>query len=657
MQVTTARLGDLAREPRSSIIMTVYKKPSLGVFAILLFALMLAGCAQQLREAQNRTMGTPASTPDQAIAEGDYARAAELYAQASTTASDPDRARQLRFEAGLAAAQAGDAAMAKQILASFPPSTLNDLERARYELARREVNLVGTAPAAALEQLPPPGSGTPPQVAERVWEKRAQLHFEQNQLIAGIGALVQRGVWLVDDQMLRGNDDAIYSKALDALSAGQGPQSQAAQNADQTTVGWLALADIGQRRWNSRRERDQALAAWEERYPQHPATRAVLEQRFDYRARTSPVERDRPGQRFGQAPRPQSDTVALALPMTGKFANAAEAIRDGFMFAFENDSSAPARPIIYDTNTMSANELVRRAESDRVGILVGPLDKPKVAEMARLNSQIPTIGLNYSDTPDSRAGFYQFALAPEDEAREVARQASQKGRNRALALVPSGDWGRRVFTAFRMELEKQGGQVVDQATYDPSEPDHRDPIQRLLKSYRGSGADFIFVAGQPDQARLIRSQLRYYRARNLSMLTTSHAYTGTPNAGDDIDLNGVEFVDMPWVVGDGDFLESRRAEAEQRYGSTAKHYKRLFAMGMDAWKLTDRIAEQGLRPDDLFEGMSGVLKVNPDGTIRRYLAWAVFRDGEPQLVEMPSLSDARSDQGGSSADSRDPWAR
>ncbi|MES1949456.1 LppC lipoprotein [Salinisphaera sp. S4-8] len=636
--------------------MTIYKKPSLGVLALLLFALTMAGCAQQLRDAQSRDSAAPATSPEQAIAQGDYARAAQLYAQASASESNPDRSRQLRFEAGLAAAQASDAQMAKQILSSFPPSTLNDLERARYELARREVNLVGTPPASALEQLPPPSSGTPPAVAERVWEKRAQLYFQQNDLIAGINALVQRGVWLVDDRMLRGNDDAIYSKSLDAITAGQGPQSPAAQNADKTTVGWLALAEIGQRRWNSRNERDRALAAWEERFPQHPATRAVLRERFDYRPRTSPVERNRPGQRFGQAPRPQSDTVALALPLTGQFANAAEAIRDGFLFAYEHDSSAPSRPIIYDTNTMSANELLRRAQSDRVGILVGPLDKPKVAEMARLNSPIPTIGLNYSDTPNTRAGFYQFALAPEDEAREVARQTADKGRRRALALVPSGDWGRRVFTAFREAFESRGGQIVDQATYEPSEPDHRDPIQRLLQSSRsGGGADFIFVAGQPDQARLIRSQLRFYRARRLPMVTTSHAYTGTPDPGNDIDLNGVEFVDMPWVVGEGDFLDTRRGEAEQAYGATAKHYKRLFAMGMDAWKLTDRIAEQGLQPNDLFEGMSGVLKVNPDGTIRRYLAWAVFRDGEPQLMAMPSINDARNDQ--ATSNSQDPWAR
>ena len=629
--------------------MIVSRKPSLGVFALFLFALTLGGCAQQMRQTSPDAAPAPASSPTQAIAAGDYARAAELYMQASSRESNPDRSRRLRFEAGLAAAQAGNVSMAQQILDSFTPSSLQRLDRGRYELARREISIASLPPSQALDRLPPPSSGTAPEIAERVWEKRAQLHFEQNDLIAGIGALVQRGVWLVDDQMLRGNDNTIYDNALDAISLGQGPQSPAARDADQTTIGWLALADIGQRRWSSRNERDRALRDWEQRFAQHPATRAVLEDRFNYRPATSPAQREPGQQAFGEAPRPQNDSVALALPLTGKFENAAKAIRDGFMFAYENDDTAPSRPMIYDTNTMSATDLQRRAESDRVGVLVGPLDKPKVAEMSRLNSRIPTVGLNYRDSPDARPGFYQFALAPEDEAREVARHAADEGHRGALALVPSGGWGSRVFDAFREAFEQRGGQLVNYATYEPSEPDHRDPIQAVLRNR--SGADFIFVAGQPDQARLIRSQLRYYRARNLPMFTTSHAYTGTVNAGDDIDLNGVGFADMPWVIGQGNFLEARRTEAEQRYGTTAKHYKRLFAMGMDAWRLTDRIAAQGLSGGDVFEGMSGVLKVNPDGTIRRYLAWAVFRNGEPQLVEMPSMSDARND-----TSSRDPWA-
>ncbi len=629
-------------------------KPNIRALSLWLIVLALAGCATQMQSPPSATPSASSTDPRVAEANGDYERAANLYMQASANTSDTDRGRQLRLEAGLAAAQAGNVSMARQILASIQPSTLSALDRRRYALAEREIDIANMSPDRALAQLPPPNSGVPPVIAERVWEKRAQLHFAQNALISGIGDLVQRGVWLVDEPALQANDERIYNRALDSIALGQGPQSPAARDADATTRGWLALADIGQRQWASRDARDQSLAAWESEYPRHPATRSLLEQRFNYRASTTPAT-TQPGtpMQSQPAPRPSSNTIALALPLSGKFANAAEAIRDGFLFAYGNARTELSQPLIYDSSTLSAGQILDRARSDNVGIIVGPLDKPKVADIARQSSDIPEVALNYIDDPNSRPGFYQFALAPEDEAAAVARHAGEQGYSRALALVPKGDWGSRVFDAFRATFNERGGQVVNYATYEPSEHDHRGPIQSVLSSYQGGGgADFIFVAAQPAQARLIRSQLRFYHATNLPMLATSHIYTGTVDTGNDIDLNGVGFADMPWVIGSGNFLDTRRQEAAQRYGDVATRYSRLFAMGMDAWKLTDGIAREGLSSGDVFEGMTGVLSVEPDGHVKRYMAWAVFRGGAPQLVEMPNPSDAENDQMRTA-----PWAR
>lgn len=627
--------------------------PKLRALSLWLILAALAGCATQMQSPSGTSEPAPDNDPKAAEARGDYQRAASLYMQAATDTRDVEQSRALRLEAGLAAAQAGEAAMARQVLASIQPSTLSELDRRRYALAEREIEIAGVAPDRALTQLPPPTSGVPPVIAERVWEKRAQLHFAQNDLIAGISDLTQRGVWLVDDAMLRGNDQRIYDRALDSIALGQGARSVGARDADSTTLGWLALADIGQRQWASRQARDEALTAWENEYPGHPATRTLLQDQFDYRPSTTPAERspsDMP--MSGEVPRPTSDIVALALPLTGKYSNAAAAIRDGFMFAYGNTRTTAPQPLIYDSNALSASQIVDRARSDNAGILVGPLDKPKVTEIARLSNDMPEVALNYIDEPNTRPGFYQFALAPEDEASEVARHASEQGYARALALVPTGDWGSRVFDAFRSTFNDNGGQVVNYATYDSDQHDHRGPIQSVLADYRNKSADFIFVAAQPPQGRTIRSQLRFYHASNLPVLSTSHIYTGTRDTGEDIDLNGVGFADMPWVIGAGDFLDARRQQAAQRYGSSATRYSRLFAMGMDAWKLTARIADRGLQAGDVFEGMTGVLAVQPDGHIERYLAWAVFRGGAPQLVEMPNPGDAQTDTGRT-----EPWAR
>jgi len=618
-------------------------KPFAQIFCVILASFLLAACAGRLAgtSSPNRAL-SPVEAADQAAAQSDYAQAADLYLQAAQQAANADSRQRLRLEAGLAAAHAGRVQMARQILSKFQPSTLGALDRERYELARTEVQIADLTPGEALTRLPPPSRGTPPEIAELVFQKRATIYFAQNDIIQGIHNLVQRDVWLTEPRAQRSNDNTIYDKALDAIAFGQGPDSRVARDADSTTRGWLALAAIGQRRWASRADRDQALADWEQQYRGHPAARHILEERFNYARTIDPAQRQtgESGQQRGPAPRPTSDTVALALPLSGNFSSAAGAIRDGFMFAYNNDSTAPARPLVYDTSTMSAGDILDQARRDNIGTLVGPLQKSSVSNIARRDSQILNIALNYTDGQSNRPGFYQFALSPEDEAKAAARHALDQGYTRALALVPQGDWGDRVIDAFREQINSEGGTLVDYATYDDNRPDHRQTIQSVLRGYeQGGDIDFIFVAAQPDQGRQIRSQLRYVGATQLPMLSTSHIYTGTPDASSDIDLNGVRFVDLPWVVGDGGTLASRRNQAEQRFGDAAKSYKRLFAMGMDAWLLADRIVSGGLSTGDTFEGMTGVLAVTPDGSIRRYLATAVFRNGEPRLLDMPTLRD------------------
>ena len=121
-----------------------------------------------------------------------------------------------------------------------------------------------------------------------------------------------------------------------------------------------------------------------------------------------------------------------------------------------------------------------------------------------------------------------------------------------MTLVPQSDWGRRVQAAFAEEFAAAGGQVVDQADYLPSTADFNEILRRLLRTtgQRGSAprpdAQFIFVAAQPVHGRLIRTQLRFNYASALPMYATSDIYD--PAGPGNVDLDGVIFPDMPWVL-------------------------------------------------------------------------------------------------------------
>lgn len=627
--------------------------PALTGVLVAAIVSLLAGCAATSNpgwpgnnRGGNASMsGQPAAAAQDAVAHGDYGRAAQLYIRAAGQASQPDAQRNYRFEAGLAAAQAGDAQTARQMLASINPTALGDVDHSRYNLAQREIAIADLSPEDALAHLPPPSDNTAPAVAERVWEKRASLQFAANQPVAGLQALVQRGAWLSDPALVAANDQRLYDEAGNAVGLGIGPDSPDASQADAVTRGWLALAAIGQRQFASRQDLESALAQWQQAYPGHPANRHVLADTFDYHntMAVTPVERGMPGNGAGttgtiKAPNGQ---VALALPVSGRFENAAQAIRDGFDFAYQNNSAGLPAPLFYDSTNESAASLAARARQDNIGVLVGPLAKEQVTDMAGQSLPIPVVALNTIDQPVQRDAFYQFGLDPADEAASAARHALDQGYHNALVLVPSGEWGQRVLDGFRKTLSGEGGQVLAYRSYNGDSHDHSAAIQQVLGGGNQARADFIFVAAQPTQARLIRSQLKYYDASDLPMVTTSHAFSGQVDRGSDIDLNDVHFVDMPWLLGTGATISRLRSQANSTYGDEATAYARLFAMGMDAWVLAEHAANNQLAPNQPLEGMTGVLSVEPSGHVTRYLGWAVFRNGTPQTIGLPSLSDAR----------------
>ncbi len=601
---------------------------------------ILAGCAA-LPNGGGR--GGPVDRAAAAASRGEPSQASVLYEQAAQAASEPRRSP-LYLRAAEAAVEAGDGARAQQMLNQVDANTLGADDEARLVSVKLRAEVAGLSPAEALERIAPPSAGASPLVAARTWSLRAELLFEAGRTIDGVHALVQRSVWLLEPRAIRRNNERIWER----LRAAQSPERDRAAlaSADSITRGWVELAGIAGQVTPDRDTLTRDLQAWEQRHPGHPATRHILPERLGYQ----PMSPDIPGA-GGRGAR----VVGLALPLSGQFAAAAGAVRDGFLAGYYEESTPRADVRIYDTNRQrNVAATIDQARADGVGILVGPLGKAQVADLTGIPQlPMPVLALNYQDNADQFPGFYQFGLAPEDEARAVAHRATAEGWRRAIALVPDGEWGQRVLGAFEQALHYAGGELVDYATYDTSQNDHAEPIKRVLR-YTGvreeqarevatnadgepiergrrQDVDFVFLAAQPNHARLIRTQLRFYRAARLPVLATSHAYTGQVDPDRDIDLNGLLFADMPWVLSREDV--PRLAQIAARWPEDADRYPRLFGMGLDAWRLAARIRAGEMRAGDLFEGATGELYLEPDGQIRRRLDWGKFSGGKPTPIE------------------------
>jgi hypothetical protein len=347
--------------------------------------------------------------------------------------------------------------------------------------------------------------------------------------------------------------------------------------------------------------------------------------------------------------------IALLLPLSDRLKEASEAARDGFLSAYYQLPSE-TRPAlrIYDI-LQDAAGTYRQALAAGASFVIGPLSKTQVAEVSTVaDPKVPTLLLN--SLPEQAVlprHLYQFALSPEDEARQVAERLLAEGKRSGATLVPTGDWGRRVFTAFSETYQAGGGRLVASRTFSADATDLSEPILDILgfepsqhrhdalvaitgmalqfSPRRRDDLNFIFFAGQPIPGRLTRQQLKFHYAADLPMYATSDVYEPSPMANEDLD--GVMFVDMPWLISDEPSIESLRAASAELWPVSSYQRSRLFALGVDTCRLAQLITGSHGYPTESLSGVTGRLTIDSNGRVHRHLEWAIVRvDGGIRMI-------------------------
>lgn len=357
---------------------------------------------------------------------------------------------------------------------------------------------------------------------------------------------------------------------------------------------------------------------------------------------------------------PAPQRVALLLPLSGEQRPAAEAIRDGFIAAWLADAGNPLRPelLILDEQQPGPAEAYLAALDAGAGMVIGPLLKPSVAQVASVAGAVPTLLLNTLDATPPPARSYQFALAPEDEAEAIAERVLALGQGRALVLAPATAWGRRLLGAFAAALETRGGTVVEQQFYDPAERDYTGQLEQLLQldasrnrqrrlvanvgvalefePRRRTDADCIVLMADAARGRLIRPQLRFLYAGDLPTYATSAIHQlGSPG---DLDLDGIMFVDAPVTIGHDPRASALRAALAASWPPFAAGQLRFHAMGHDAYALVQELRSGNALVGMPYAGLSGILSLGGGQRIHRGMAWGLFREGEVvPLGEAPPM--------------------
>ena len=382
-----------------------------------------------------------------------------------------------------------------------------------------------------------------------------------------------------------------------------------------------------------------SVKQWQQQWPLHPASLSLpgaLASLTDLRAT-------------------QPQRIALAMPLYGRLGKVGQAVVDGFMMArFEAQKTSAMIPYIkvYDTSSLnSLDGLYRQAAADQIDIIIGPLDKDKVIQLSQKDAlTIPTLALNYiplGGRSNVTTNLIQFGLAVEDEASQLADRSLAEGHKRIIVLHQDQPWATKAAQHFSTSWTSLGGEIATQVSFSGA-GDHSESITQALlinqsherakllkKHLSGSGnkvkfeprrrqdVDAIVLFALPSDGRQIIPTLAFHYAADLPVYASHHIYQGPTSTSRDRDLEKVIFTELPWLI--------EQPEIQQKFSQKwpdRDRYTRLFAIGVDAYRLFPRLQQLQAFNNSRVHGVTGLLQMNSQGRIFTHSSWGQFRAGK-----------------------------
>jgi outer membrane PBP1 activator LpoA protein len=591
---------------------------------IALFAILATACSTQKPLTGPGTGAVAPKTASQDIK--------NLLAQAQT--ADPIKAAQLKLQAAKLMVLQKRYNETLELLNAIETGSLPDTLKFKLALVKGNAALGlkdGFSAIKYLTKTPADSSFNNAQLSEK-HQLLASAYGLTNQLDQEVSSLVTASQYLNNgDEIIELNEKVwLLFKTLDI---GQLQKLNSKTDNSYTMRGWLDLMIKFREIPNS----EKMLAnEWHKRWGAHVAARFQPQELAQYLIK-EPLHNT--SFAYGH--------VVVALPKSGRYAKGASAILKGIQYA-ANKTGGVQVSYIDSMQYNSAAAILEKATEMNADAIIGPIDRQLVSQFAQMNAlPMPVLALN--STSISNSNLYQFSLGNEDEARDAAVRAYRDGRRSMLALVPENDQGNLAASTFINQFNSLGGQVLSTTYYDTNEGNVTNAIASMLGINQGAirslqkkvktahlrgairrmtrkDADGIFLFSNASDAFQIGPSILYFYADNIPLYATSKIYRGKPNADKDIDLNGMMFGDLPWVLAPSANKQALAAAgAQTRLG-------RLYAFGMDALNVTPELYNLATQPESSLSGETGKLSVSAENLVQKTLTWAKFVNGSPEIL-------------------------
>lgn len=244
----------------------------------------------------------------------------------------------------------------------------------------------------------------------------------------------------------------------------------------------------------------------------------------------------------------------------------------------------------------------------------------------------------------SNNNIFQFALSIEDEAQQIAERAWRDGHRRVMMMYPGRSSGQRNATQFKQAWLNLGGEVLTEVVFDKqqqyselvenamqinaSKKRHKTVQQLVGQSVKfepraRQDVDFIYLVSRAQEARQLKPIFAFHYAGDVPVYATSDIFTGEQQARSNQDINGIRFTTIPW------FFENELNEKKSiaSYIGETGQYQRLYAFGIDAFRLYPRLKKLRQIRQSNFYGVTGKLSLDNQQRIIREQIWAQFNEG------------------------------
>ncbi len=308
--------------------------------------------------------------------------------------------------------------------------------------------------------------------------------------------------------------------------------------------------------------------------------------------------------------------IALLLPLQAPaFRAPAEAVKLGFLSAAKLATEAPEiRVYATADDEQAVLSSYQKALAGGARVVVGPLTKNAVLALADSDLPlVPTLALSVPDADIHRANLYLFGLSLEAEARQMAGYMARAGHRTLLIVSAATPLDKRVQTALASAWQAQGGQILPPIVFNQG-----GDLNAVRERVAQTPADAIFLAANAQEARMLHP----YLSASSPIYATSLIFNGDSSAAQTIDLAGVRFLDMPWLLQPDHPAVMVYPRGPRGDGDMA----RLYAMGIDAFRLA-QLFFRGEMPASgaVLDGVTGQIQLNAQRQFSRDLTAAEFQ--------------------------------